>query len=92
VFRGEDSSVRCYVRIERIGDWLYEEILQIVLVEHIIDIDCPVEGVPGRVPVGIAFRGVAGIQCIGWIRSVRVCHVILLQHDTRRIDAEMVVR
>jgi hypothetical protein len=77
------------VGIERVRGRFHEEILEIILVEHLVDVDCTVDGIPGRVPVRITCRGVRGIDRI---RSVRVCHRILLHRDTRRIDAEIVVR
>jgi hypothetical protein len=78
---------RC-VGIEWIRDLLDEEILQIVLVEDLVDVDGPVDGIPGRVPIRIAWRGVGSVRGIGSVKTVRVCHSILLRRDTRRIDAE----
>ena len=50
------------VGIEWIGNCFHEEILQVVLIEHLVHIDCAVDGIPGRVPVGIACRGVDGVD------------------------------
>jgi len=86
------GGIRGRVGFERIRDRLNEEILEIILIEHLVDVDCTVDGIPGRVPVGIACRSVNGVRGIGCILAVRVCHRILLHRDIRRIDAEMVVR
>src|SRR5215208_35450 len=67
-------GIRGRIGIEWVRDRFHEEILEIVLVEHLVDFDCTVDGIPGRVPVRIACRRVDGVRGIDRIRSVRVCH------------------
>jgi hypothetical protein len=85
-------DIRGRIGIEWIRYRLHEETVQVVFVEYVVDIDCTVNRIPGRVPVGIAVRVVDGVRGIDRFRSVRVCHRILLHRDTRRIDAEAAVR